>query len=82
MLRQMIGRKILEERELAALARTFREETGKTQGEAARELGVSRPSIVQAENNPKQSLFKLRKRMIEKNSAFKVVGPAYWLEKK
>ena len=78
----MNERDILDERRLAALARQFREAAGKTQGEAASELRVSRPAIVQAENDPEKSFFKLRKRIIEKYSSFKVVGPAYWLEKK
>ena len=78
----MNNREVLNEIELAALARQFREHAGKTQGEVARELRVSRPAIVQAENEPKKSFFKLRKRIIEKYSTFKVVGPAYWLEKK
>jgi DNA-binding XRE family transcriptional regulator len=74
--------KILDDRKLAALARKFREAAGKTQGEAARELKVSRPAIVQAENDPEKSFFSLRKRIIEKYSQFKLVGPAYWLEER
>ncbi len=49
---------------------------------AARELGVSKPAVVQAENNPEKSFFKLRKRIIEKYSPYKLVGPVYWLEEK
>ena len=78
----MNDRKILDDRKLAALARKFREAAGKTQGEAARELKVSRPAIVQAENDPEKSFFSLRKRIIEKYSPFKLVGPAYWLEER
>lgn len=78
----MNDRKILDDRKLAALARKFREAAGKTQGDAARELKVSRPAIVQAENDPEKSFFSLRKRIIEKYSPFKLVGPAYWLEER
>ena len=78
----MNDRKILDDRKLAALARRFREAASKTQGQAARELKVSRPAIVQAENEPEKSFFSLRKRIIEKYSSFKVVGPAYWLEER
>jgi DNA-binding XRE family transcriptional regulator len=78
----MNDRVVLNEKKLAAMAKKFREEAGKTQGEAARELRVSRPAVVQAENSPAVSLSKLRRRIIEMYSTFKVVGPAYWLEKK
>ena len=73
---------MVDEAKLAALAKQFREAAGKTQGEAARELRVSRPAIVQAENAPEKSFFKLRKRLIEKYSHFRVVGPVFHLEKK
>jgi len=77
----MNERDILDERKLAALARQFRQAAGKTQGEAARELRVSRPAIVQAENNPEKSFFKLRKRIIEQYSDQLVEGPVYVLRR-
>ena len=70
------------EKDLAALAMKYRVAAGKNRAAAARELGVARPSLIQAEDSPKKSLFKLRKRIIEKYSTYKVVGPVYWLEKK
>ena len=82
MIGQMNEAKILTEARLAALAKQYRLAAGKTQLDAAREFRVSKPAIAMAENNPEKSLFKLRKRLIEKYSSFKVVGPAYWLEKK
>ena len=78
----MDDRDTLDERKLAELAKKFREAAGRTQGEAARELRVSRPAIVQAENEPEKSFFKLRKRIIERYSEFQVAGPVYWLKEK
>ena len=73
---------MLTEAQLAALAKQFRVAAGKTRSEAAREMGVKHPSIFHAEETPEQSLLKLRKRMIEKYSPYKVKGPGFWLEKK
>jgi DNA-binding XRE family transcriptional regulator len=70
------------EAELALLAKRYREAAGKTRAEAAREMGIKHPSIFHAEESPHLSFFKLRKRMIEHYSPYKVVGPVYWLEHK
>jgi DNA-binding XRE family transcriptional regulator len=78
----MKHREIFDEAALAALAKKYRQAAGKTMARAARELGVSKPAVVQAENNPEKSFFKLRKRIIEKYSPYKLVGPVYWLEEK
>jgi DNA-binding XRE family transcriptional regulator len=67
---------------LPALAKQFREKAGKNRAEAARELGVARPTVHQAEENPELGLFKVRKRIIEKYSSYRVVGPFYRLERK
>ncbi|HSY42286.1 MAG TPA: helix-turn-helix transcriptional regulator [Candidatus Acidoferrum sp.] len=72
----------LAEKDLAKLAKQFREKAGKTRAQAGRELGVSHVSIHRAEENPEESLFNLRVRMIEAYSGFKVTGPKYLLEKK
>lgn len=69
------------EKKLAALAKKYREQAGKSRAEAGRDLGVSHVSIHRAENNPEESLFKLRVRMIERYSSFKVTGPVFVLEK-
>jgi DNA-binding XRE family transcriptional regulator len=69
------------ESELAALAKQSRERVGKSKSESARELGVHRATISLAEDRPKQSLTKLRIRIIEKYSKSKVIGPVYFLEK-
>lgn len=69
------------ELELAELAKSFRLKSGKTKAQGARELGVSRPTIQLAEENPEQSLTKLRIRMIEEYSPYKVIGPVYILKK-
>ena len=73
---------MLNEAQLAALAKKFRIAADKTRSAAARELGVKYPSIFQAEETPEQGLNKLRKRIIERYSPYRVNGPAFWLEKK
>ena len=73
---------LLAEKELAALAKKFREAAGKSRTEAGRDMGVSHVSIHRAEENPEESLFKLRTRMIEKYSPFKVIGPVFYLLRK
>lgn len=70
------------EPDLTALAKVFRQQSGRTRAEAARDLGVTRPTIQLAEENPEQSLTKLRIRIIQKYSAYKVTGPFYRLEKR
>jgi DNA-binding XRE family transcriptional regulator len=69
-------------KDLAPLARRFRERAGKTRAEAAREMGVSQTSIFKAEESPARGLAKLRVRMIETYSKFKVVGPVFLLREK
>jgi DNA-binding XRE family transcriptional regulator len=64
----------LEESDLASLAMWFRKAAKKTRAQAARELGVAQTSIFHAEESPKQSLFKLRSRMIEAYSPYKVAS--------
>ena len=78
----MSQKELLAEKDLAALAKRFREEADKTRAKAGRELGVSHVSIHRAEENPEESLFKLRVRLIEKYSSYKVVGPVYYLRQK
>jgi DNA-binding XRE family transcriptional regulator len=78
----MSQKKLLTENDLATLAKRFRKQAGKTRAEAGRKLGVSHVSIHRAEENPDESLFKLRTRMIEAYSPFKVIGPVFHLEKK
>lgn len=68
------------ETELAHLAKKFREASGNSRAEAARELGVSHTALTNAEEDPERSLTKLRIRIIEAYSPHKVVGPRYWLE--
>ncbi len=72
----------LSEKELADLAKKYRKATGKIRAEVARELGVARPTVVQAEENPELSLTKLRIRIIEAYSPYKVTGPWFKLEAK
>jgi DNA-binding XRE family transcriptional regulator len=78
----MPQKRLLTEKDLASLAKHFREKADKTRAEAGRELGVSHVSIHRAEENPEESLLKLRTRMIEAYSPFKVRGPLFLLEEK
>ena len=73
---------LLTENNLARIAKRFREQAGKSRAETARDMKVAQVSIFRAEENPEESLFKLRKRMIEKYSPYKVRGPVFLLEKK
>lgn len=75
-------KKMYAESELATLAKQCREKVGKSKAEAARQLGVSTPSIFNAEEHPELSLTMLRIRMIEAYSPFKITGPMYLCEKK
>lgn len=77
-----MAEEFIEEKNLGAIARKFREDAGKSRAETARELDVARPTIFQAEEEPEQGLTKLRKRIIEKYSEFEVAGPFYVLRKK
>lgn len=77
----MKNKRIVPERELATLAKECREAAGKTRAEAARELGVSRVSVHQAEELPEKGLLNLRKRIIETYSGQKVSGPVFLVEK-
>ncbi|HTI69882.1 MAG TPA: hypothetical protein VMF06_07945 [Candidatus Limnocylindria bacterium] len=70
------------EGDLATVAKRHRIAAGKLQRDAAGELGVARPSVVFAENNPERNLLGLRKRMIEAYSSYRVEGPFYRLVKK
>lgn len=68
--------------DLARLAKEFRTKAGVTKSEAARQLGVVKGTIHQAEECPDVSLAKIRIRIIEKYSPFKVTGRFYRLEEK
>ena len=78
----MPKKQLLEESDLGRVAKEFRLGAGKNRTDAARELGVARPSLIQAEDSPERPLVNLRKRIIEKYSPYKVRGPLYALEKK
>jgi DNA-binding XRE family transcriptional regulator len=78
----MLDKQSVSENELSRLAKRFREEAGKTRAQAAREMKVSQTSIFQAEEEPERGLLKLRIRMIETYSSFKVTGPVFCLKRK
>ncbi len=78
----MSKKQLLTGNDLATLAQRFRKAAGKSRAEAGRELNVSHVSIHRAEENPEESLLRLRTRMIEAYSPFKVTGPVFYLEKK
>ncbi len=70
------------EAELAALAKYFREKSGKRKVDLARELALGSPTIQQAEDYPKTSLTKVRQRIIEACSPYELVGPVFFLRRK
>jgi hypothetical protein len=78
----MQRKQFVSESELNVLAKEFRIKSGKKKAAVGRELGVARSNIQLAEENPEQSLTRLRIRMIEKYSPYKVVGPVYLLKRK
>ena len=78
----MPDKKFVSEQDLADLAKRFRTAAGKNRAEAARELGVARPSLIHAEDFPEKSFFKLRCRIIQKYSDYEIVGPLYMLRRK
>ncbi len=70
----------INEVDLAALAKNLREERGLTQEKAADLLGVSQPTLSQAENNADKNLTKLRIKMIREFGGIKIDGPFYKLD--
>ena len=73
--------KFVRETQLAAWAKKARLQAGKSKAAVARELKVAAPTVHQAEENPHLSLTKLRVRMIEKYSPYRIVGPVYLLQR-
>jgi DNA-binding XRE family transcriptional regulator len=78
----MTDKRVFPEIELAALAKRFRQKAGKKKADMARELGVTRATMQDAEEHPEESLTKLRCRIIEACSPFEVHGPGFWLKRK
>ena len=78
----MTRKATMNENDLALMAKTFRRQAHTTRAQAARDMKVSQTSIFNAEESPEQGLLKLRMRMIEAYSQFKVRGPVFLLEKK
>ena len=74
--------KTFREKDLVALAKRFRKQAGIKRAQAARDMKVSQTSIFHAEESPEQGLLKLRVRLIEAYSPYKVVGPAFHLKRK
>jgi len=74
--------KLFAEKDLAALAKYYRIQAGRTRAQTAREMHVSQTTIFNAEESVEQSLIKVRIRMIEAYSSFRMVGPVFFLEKK
>ena len=78
----MSRKQFFTEQNLAVVAMRFRKQANKTRAQAAREMGVAQTSIFNAEESPEQSLLKLRLRMIEAYSPYRVIGPVFLLKKK
>jgi DNA-binding XRE family transcriptional regulator len=77
----MPKQKMYSEAELAALAKSFREKSGKKKAQLAREFGVTRATMQDVEERPEKNLTKLRCRVIESCSGFQISGPFYRLRK-
>jgi DNA-binding XRE family transcriptional regulator len=78
----MAKKTLYAEAELAALAKEFRTQVGRSKADVGRELEVSRPSMQDAEEHPERSMTRLRLRIIEACSPYRVEGPFYRLVKK
>jgi hypothetical protein len=72
----------IPESDLAALAKKMRKAAGLRKIDVAREFKVAPPAIHNAEERPDLSLHKLRIRMIEAYSGYKVIGPVYYVKRK
>jgi DNA-binding XRE family transcriptional regulator len=77
-----MAKKYLTEKQLAAAAKRFRREAGKTRAQAARDMGVTQTSVFHAEETPGHGLLRLRARMIAAYSPYKIIGPVFYLEQK
>jgi len=73
---------LIPEIELARYAKLFRIKSGISKSEAARQLKVGRAAIHEAEEDAGTGLTKLRVRMIEKYSPYRIFGPAFVLRNK
>jgi hypothetical protein len=72
----------IPESKLALLAKKFRKAANKSKADVAREFHVAAPTVFAAEERPEMSLTRLRVRMIEAYSPFRVIGPVFHLKKK
>lgn len=75
----MAKKSFYAESELAALAKKFRTQVGRSKADVGRELGVTRASMQDAEEHPEQSMTSLRLRIIEACSPYRVEGPCFRL---
>jgi DNA-binding XRE family transcriptional regulator len=78
----MASNQACSEAALAKLAKRFRKQSGKTKAALGRELGVTRATMQDAEEHPGRSLTKLRIRIIETCSPYRITGPVYLLHRK
>ena len=68
--------------ELAALAKKFRRQSGRTKAALAREFKVTRASMQDAEEHPDVSMTRLRIAIIEACSPYRVEGPLFALKRR
>ncbi len=78
----MAKKSFYAEAELGALAKELRTRVGRSKAEVGRQLEVSRPSMQDAEERPERNLTRLRLRIIEACSPYRVEGPFYRLVRK
>lgn len=78
----MSDTRIVSELGLMKLSKRMRTKAGISKAEAAKAMKVSYVSIYHAEEDSKQSLTNLRRRMVQRYSPYRVIGPVFLLKRK
>ena len=73
---------LIKRSDIPLIVKETREQKGLTTEHVARDLGVSEPSVAQAEAQPHRALFKLRKRILERFTEYTLDGPFYRVRRK
>lgn len=68
--------------ELPHMAQRARQASGLSYQQAAQDLGTSEVQVEKAESQPYRSLFKLRRRMLERFTGYTLEGPFYRVKRK
>lgn len=76
---EMIRKHLLSEKDVVQLTAELRKKSGKSLGEIAGTLGVSRTVVFHAEKSPEKSLFQVRRRIIRLLAGKQLEGPFFRL---